>query len=204
MNASDHRELLGLGPEDLDGFTIEELSDYLEANRTPPDPRIEQSAGCQLALDALQRLKQLTPRLLEADAAAAPPIDEGWVQGVLAGLKLDARAGRRVPLASSAANADIGITEGALRAIVRGAERVVPGVFIGKCGFDGDITEIGTAVRVAVELSVPFETSIPAAAQAIRDAIHTRLATHTTLRIEGVDVTVHDIHHIPHQTENGP
>ena len=41
------------GFEDLDGHTIEELSDYLDAGRTPVDASIEGSPGCRIALDAL-------------------------------------------------------------------------------------------------------------------------------------------------------
>src|SRR5690606_10365468 len=63
---------LGLDPSDLDGHTIEELTDYLDAGREPANSSIDSSAGCVLALDALERLRALTPALMARDEAAEP------------------------------------------------------------------------------------------------------------------------------------
>ncbi|KAM9861742.1 Asp23/Gls24 family envelope stress response protein [Leucobacter sp. BZR 635] len=203
MNANEHRRLLGLGPEDLDGHTIEELSEYLEAGRLPADPLIDESAGCQIALDALERLRNLTPELFAADTAAEPEADELWVQRILTDITLDARAGRRIPIASDAPHFDAGITEGAVRGLIRSSEHAVPGVLLGKCTLDGDVTVIGEPVRVSVEMSVPYGASIPALAERVRGEIRAQLTAHTTLNVTAVDVVIHDIQHIPTQTENG-
>lgn len=203
MNEHDTPELrgLGMGPEDLDGHTIEELSDYLDAGRAPADPSIDESAGCQIALDALQRLRSLTPELLAADTEAESEPDEGWVQNILAGITLDARAGRRIPLISSAPNADLGITEGAVRGLVRAAENAVPGVLVGRCRLDGDATVTGEPIRVRVEASVLYGDPIPDLVDRLRAEIATRLTVHTDLNVTGIDITVHDIRQLPSLTE---
>ena len=197
MSENDIPELpvLGLEPEDLDGHSIEELSDYLDAGRTPRDPSIEESPGCRIALEALERLHQLTPALLAADIAAEETPDENWVQSILSGIALDARAGRRIPIPAEAENADLGITEGALRGVIRAAEYVVPGVVVGRCRFDGDVTVRDEPVRVYAEISVLYGQSIPESAERLRAEISKRLDTHTSMRVEGVDIVVRDIQH---------
>lgn len=187
---------IGFEPEDLDGHTIDELTDYLDAGRTPLDPSIEQSAGCQLALDALAYLYQLTPALIVSDAAAESEPDEGWVQKILGGIVLDARAGRRIPL-SAPADTDLGITEGAVRGLIRAAENTIPGVLIGRCRLDGEVTVPGSPIRIDVELSVPYGRSIVSITDQLRAEIATRLATHTELNVTGIDITVYDIQNIP-------
>lgn len=202
MNEHDTPELPGLRlePEDLDGHTIEELSDYLDAGRTPADPSIDRSPGCQIALDALGRLRALSPELLAADTAAEPAPDEGWVQNILAGIALDARAGRRIPITAPAPTADLGITEGAVRGLIRAAESAVPGVLVGKCRFDGDVTVPGEPIRVRVDVSVPYGDSIPDLADRLREEIGARLMAHTTLNVTAIDITVHDIQQLPNLT----
>lgn len=192
--------------EDLDGHTIEELSDYLDAGRTPADPAIEGSPGCRIALDALARLRELTPELLAADTAAEPEPDDTWVQSILAGITLDARAGRRIPLttATPALDADLGITEGAVRGLIRAAEHTVPGVVVGKCRFDGDVTVPGEPVRVRVDVSVPYGEPIPDLTDRLRAEISARLKSHTTLNVTGIDIKVHDIQQLRMRTEGNP
>lgn len=179
--------------DDLDGHTIEELSDYLDAGRTPPIASIEGSPGCRIALDALSRLRALTPLLLTVDTAAEPEADEAWVQSILSAIALDARTGRRIPIEDSAPGADLGISEGAVRGIIRAAEHTVPGAVIGKCQFEGDVTVPGEPVRVRVDVSVPYGEPIPSLADRLRAEISERLITHTTLNVTGIDITVHDI-----------
>ncbi|MHA3684478.1 hypothetical protein ACXR2W_13100 [Leucobacter sp. HY1908] len=198
MNKHHGPDLPGMAfePEDLNGHTIEELSDYLDAGRSPADDSIDQSPGCQIALDALQRLRHLTVELIAADTEAAAEPHEGWVQGILAGIVLDARAGHRIPITTSVPDADLGITEGAVRGLIRAAESAVPGVVVGRCRFDGDITAPGAAIRIRVEASVPYGDPIPELADLLRTEITSRLKTHTTLNVAGIDITVHDIQQI--------
>lgn len=184
---------IALGSEDLDGHTIEELTDYLEAGRTPADPSIDGSPACLLALDALDRLRGLTPALIAADTAAEPEADDGWVRQVLSGIALDAHAGRRIPLPAPGPDADLGITEGAVRGLIRAAENAVPGVLVGRCRFDGDVTKPDAPVRVLVEASAPYGVPLTGVADQLRAEITARLAAHTALNITAVDITIRDV-----------
>ena len=203
MNTQDTPEPLGMEPEDLDGHTIEELSDYLDSGRFPADPSIDESAGCQIALEALERLRALAPDLISADTAVEPEADENWVPSILAGIALDARAGRRIPIVIDPSDVDAGITEGALRGVIRAAENTVPGVLVGRCRLDGDVTVHGEPVLVRVDVSVPYREPIPELADRLRAEISRRLTAHTTLNVTGIDITVLDLRQLPNRMGEG-
>ncbi|UYO96994.1 alkaline shock response membrane anchor protein AmaP [Microbacterium sp. M28] len=181
--------------EHLDGHTIQELSAYLDAGREPPDPSIDDSPGCQLALDALERLHGMAPELLQADEEDVARVDDTWVDAVMAGIALDARAGRRIPFTSE--DGDLAITEGAVRGLVRAAENRVPGAFVGRCRFDGDVTQVGAPIRVDVDVSVLYGHRVRDVSEALRAEILRNLRRHTDLVIVGVDIRVHDVHLLP-------
>lgn len=184
---------LGLDISDLDGHTIEELTDYLDAGRTPADPSIEGSPGCVLALDALERLRALTPVLIARDEAAEPAPETSWVQSILSGIAMDARSGRRIPLSDPDETSDLAITEGAVRGLIRAAENVFPGILIGRCRLNGDVTASDAEVAVVVDVSVPFGEPIMQLADRLRSEIAARLRRHTRLAVTGIDITVRDI-----------
>ncbi|MFJ2543099.1 Asp23/Gls24 family envelope stress response protein [Microbacterium sp. NPDC087589] len=192
---------LGLEPGDLDGHTLEELSDYLEADRLPLDPSIEGSPGCQLALDALERLRGLGGQLIEADAAASPEVDDSWVDRILSGIALDARAGRRIPFDDPDPSVDFGITEGAVRGLIRSAENAVPGILVGRSTLDGDVAVVGEPIRIAVEVNVVYGETIPTAVERLRAEIAERLRRQTDLTVTSIDVTVRDIQQISSAAE---
>lgn len=184
---------LGLDMSDLDGHTIEELTDYLDAGRTPADPSIEGSPGCVLALDALERLRALTPVLIARDEAAEPAPETSWVQSILSGIAMDARSGRRIPLSDPDETSDLAITEGAVRGLIRAAENVFPGILIGRCRLNGDVTASDAEVGVEVDVSVPFGEPIMQLADRLRVEIAARLRRHTRLAVTGIDITIRDI-----------
>jgi len=188
---------LGFEPEDLDGHSMDELADYLDAGRTPADPSIDASPGCRIALDALERLRRLGPALLDQDTAAEPQADESWVRSIIDGIARDARAGRRIPFPVAEPDDDLGITEGAVRGLVRAAGDAVPGVLIGRCRLDGDVTVAGAPIRIDVEASVPYGVPIAVLAERLRAEIGERLRTHTELNITGIDIVVHDVRDLP-------
>lgn len=192
---------LGLEPGDLDGHTLEELSDYLEAGRLPLDPSIEGSPGCQLALDALERLHGLGGQLIDADAAAMPEVDDSWVDRILSGIALDARAGRRIPFAEPDPAVDFGITEGAVRGLIRSAENAVPGILVGRSTLDGDVTTVGEPIRIAIEVNAVYGESIPRAIDRLREEVADRLRRQTSLTVTAIDVTVRDIQRISSAAE---
>ena len=194
---------LGLEPADLDGHSIEELSGYLDADRKPADPSIDDSPGCQLALQAMERLRTLSATLAQADAEAESGAvrDGGWVARVLAAIAWDARSGRRIPIGHTAPGADLGITEGAVRGIVRAAEDDVEGVIVGRSRFDGDVTVAGEPITVGIEASVMWGSNLPEAAERLRAAVRRRLEAHTDLNVAAVDVTVHDVYRLAEPEE---
>ena len=188
---------LGFEPEDLDGHTMDELADYLDAGRQPADPSIDASPGCRIALDALERLRRLGPALLDQDTAAEPQADESWVRSIIDGIARDARAGRRIPFRVVEPDDDLGITEGAVRGLIRSAGDAVPGVLIGRCRLDGDVTTSGAPIRIEVEASVPYGLPIARLAERLRTEIGERLRTHAELNITGIDIVVHDVRDLP-------
>lgn len=192
---------LGLEPTDLDGHTLEELSDYLEAGRLPLDPSIEGSPGCQLALDALERLRGLGGQLIDADAAASPEVDESWVNRILDGIALDARAGRRIPFDEPDPTIDFGITEGAVRGLIRSAENAVAGVLVGRSTLDGDVTTAGAPVKISIEVNAVYGQSIPRVVESLRHEVAERVTRHTALNVVAIDITVRDIQNVESWTE---
>lgn len=188
---------LGMDPEDLDGHTMEELAEYLDAGRAPANLSIDASPGCRIALDALERLRALSPKLLAADMDAEPEPDETWVQSILSGIAVDARAGRRVPLPGPKPSADLGITEGAIRGLVRAAENDVSGIIIGRVRLEGEVTEPGEPIEVCAEISIAHGHPIRPLVKRLREAIASRLATHTQLNVTGIDIVVQQLHDTP-------
>ncbi|QYM65199.1 Asp23/Gls24 family envelope stress response protein [Microbacterium sp. Se5.02b] len=192
---------LGLEPTDLDGHTLDELTDYLDAGRQPADRSIDESPGCQLALDALERLHGLGAELIAAEAAAEREVDQGWVDRILSGIAMDARAGRRIRFDSPDPTADLGITEGAIRGLIRSAERAVPGLLIGRCRLDGDLTEPGAPVRVTIDASALHGQPIPLIAEQLRAEVDRDLRAHTPLNVVAIDIAIRDIREVSSWTQ---
>ena len=192
---------LGLEPTDLDGHTLDELTDYLDAGRRPADRSIDGSPGCQLALDALERLHGLGAELLAAETAAEPEADESWVDRILSGIAIDARAGRRIPFATAEPGVEFGITEGAVRGLVRSAESVVPGLLIGRCRLDGDVTAPGAPIRVEIEASALLGRPIPEVAAQLRFEVDRRLRTDTELNVVAIDIVIRDVREVSSWTQ---
>jgi hypothetical protein len=193
MTEPDPVRLDSLEPDDLDGYTIDELADYLDAGMQPADPSIDQSPACQNALAAIVRLRQSSLGSLEAAAEREAPADESWISGVLANISLEARAGRDVPLRPAAPTERPVMTEGAIRSLVRTAGDAVPDALIARCTLEGDVTELGAPVRIVVEIAVRAGSQIQRVASAIREAVAEVLATETDLFVESVDVVVRDL-----------
>lgn len=187
---------LGLEPTDLDGHTLDELTDYLDAGRQPADRSIDESPGCQLALDALERLQGLGAELIAAEAAAEPPVDENWVDRILSGIAMDARAGRRIPFESPDPHVDLAITEGAVRGLIRSAENAVPGLVVGRCRLDGDVTQAGAPIRIEIDASALHGQSIPKVAAELRAEVDRGLRAHTELNVIAIDIAIKDVREV--------
>ncbi|MDR6172426.1 hypothetical protein [Curtobacterium sp. SORGH_AS_0776] len=193
MTEPDPVRLDSLEPDDLDGHTIDELADYLDAGMQPADPSIDHSPACQNALAAIVRLRQSSLGSLEAAAEQEAPADESWISGVLANISLEARAGRDVPLRPAAPTERPVMTEGAIRSLVRTAGDAVPDALIARCTLEGDVTELGAPVRIVVEIAVRVGSTIQRVASDIRETVAEVLATETDLLVESVDVVVRDL-----------
>lgn len=193
---------LGSGPDAVDHHSIEELSDYLDAGMVPADPSIDNSPECQLTLSAMIRLRRLSHELLISDAALAPPLDESWVQGLLSRISTEARAGRRIPLEHPDPEADLAITEGAVRGLIRAAESEVAGLIIGRVRLQGDVTLAREPIAIEIEASIAWGGSIPETVRSLRREVSRRVLAHTNLLISGIDIIVHDLHEPPAPLEN--
>ncbi|HEY0259756.1 MAG TPA: hypothetical protein VGC18_07890 [Lacisediminihabitans sp.] len=94
---ADRAWCLAVERDEPNGHTLDELSAYLDAGRTPPDPSIEGSEACRQALDAMERLRILAQAMLEQDAASAA--DASWVDRILDAIASDASTGRSASVA---------------------------------------------------------------------------------------------------------
>jgi uncharacterized alkaline shock family protein YloU len=182
-----------LNPANLDGHTLEELSAYLDAERAPTNFSIEASPGCQIALTALARLRELTRNVLDVKAAEEPAPPDSWVRGIMDRIALESRAGRDIPIAHPAPTAHLALTEGAVRGMIRAAGDSVPDVITGRCQLDGDITVPGEPITITVDISVAWGANLPDRADQARSAIHEQLVKHTELNVEAIHITVQDI-----------
>jgi uncharacterized alkaline shock family protein YloU len=188
------RLLDGYDPEDLDGHSIEELGDYLDAGRRPVDASIENSPGCLIALDALARLHSESWAMLEVEARADRDRDQSWIANVIANISRESRAGRDIPVAHPDPATRLLLTEGAVRGLVRAAGDGTGGSLIGRVDLDGDVTEPGAPITVTVTASVAFGPNLATVAQLVRDRIAAVLLTHTELNVIAVNVEIEDVH----------
>ncbi|GAA0990351.1 Asp23/Gls24 family envelope stress response protein [Subtercola frigoramans] len=188
--------LKGFEPDDLDGHTIDELSDYLDSGRLPVIASIENSPGCQIALSAIERLRAVSGSLLDTDALNEPSRDESWISGILNRIGLESRAGREIPIQHPSPAAKLSLTEGAVRGLIRAAGDSVAGVLIGRCQLVGDVSVPGEPITVLLDVSVFWGESMQGAAARVRSAIYAELLRHTELTIASIDVNIHDVHFI--------
>jgi hypothetical protein len=183
------------------GFSLDDLSDYLDRGREPAIAAIDGNADCQAMLASLERVGALSRDLVVRDASDKPGIEESWLQGVLTAISREVRAGRDIPLSSSEPNTRLSITEGAVHELVRAAGDSVEGVLVGRCTLDGDLDDPDAAVRIALTISVVLSAPIVVLAEAVRERVYSELLKHTELTIESVDVTVTDAHTLERPVE---
>lgn len=189
----DALEAIAKEPDELDGHTIEELADYLDAGRQPPDPSIDGSAACRHALAALERLRVLAPDLLTDDAA--PQTEDDWVGRVMSGIALDAHAGKDFRLADAGPRVEAVMTEGALRALVRRAGDDEPGFLVGRVRFPNGLDDPAAPLEVRIGVVIAHGIAIPAAADRLRSGVAAAVRRHTPFERVRIDVDVDDLLH---------
>ncbi|WP_423920751.1 hypothetical protein ACPEEZ_14850 [Frigoribacterium sp. 2-23] len=185
---SDDVATLSLEPEGLDGHTIDELADYLDAGMTPADPSIDDSPACQNALDALTRVRMLSHGAFEADAYGEDAREDDWITEILTNISLEAHAGRDIPLPPLKESENSVITEGAVRSIIRRAGDGVDGVLIGRCSLNGDVMTPRAPIRVDVSARIVHDHGSTSVVDDVRAAVDAALRRHTELNIEAIDV----------------
>ena len=94
------------------GFSLEDLSAYLDRGRTPRIPAIERNAECQALLASMERMGHLSREII--DEQAAEPLAESWYDEIMREVMREFRAGRDIPLARTADGTQLVVTEGAL------------------------------------------------------------------------------------------
>lgn len=178
-------------PDQLDGHSIDELADYLDAGRTPIDESIEASPACRHALAALERLRTVTSDLLTDDTAAIDDNDE-WTNTVMARITLDAHAGADFVIDTTAGDETV-MTEGALRALIRSAGDEDPGFLVGRIRFAGDLAGDTDPATISVDVIVAHGTPIPNGVDRLRQLILEQVRRHTRLTHPRIDITVRDL-----------
>jgi uncharacterized alkaline shock family protein YloU len=177
------------------GYSLDDLSAYLDAGRTPFDPAIEHNAECRSVLTSLEQVGRWSRELLADEAQEAPssPSGAGWMDAVLGAIAREVRSGRDIAYPGPDERTTLSITEGAVRSLIRAAGDEIPGVLIGRSRIDGPLDEAGEPVTVTVTISVRFGYPLPDASDAVRTALYDALARHTPLTVGAIDVVVDDV-----------
>jgi hypothetical protein len=181
---SDPADVLRLEPAELDGHTVDELSDYLEAGCEPPDPSIDDSPACRIALAALQRLRDLAGEYLDGDPSE-PEVGRDWISAVIAAIPIDARAGRRFPIPVEDPQVAAHVTEGAIRGLVRVVGDEVPGLLVGAVRVGSD-----EPVPLSIDVALVYGTVLTEAVDAFRNALRLVLPDHVPFALGRIDIDV--------------
>lgn len=180
--------------DDLDGFTLEQLSEYIDAGRSPRNAVIEGSPSCQIAIAALERLRAATLSILEREATASPERETLWIGRVMQSIAREARSGRDIPISDPDPRALLTVSEGAVRGLIRSVGDADGRTIIGRCELVGDVTVAGEAIDVTVTASAVFGENLLGLAESLRGRIAAALAEQTELVLASINVTITDIH----------
>lgn len=172
------------------GYSLEDLSAYLDRGRTPRIPAIERNAECQALLASMERMGRLSREIVEEQAAE--PLAESWYDQIMREVMREFRAGRDIPLALAEDGTEIVVTEGALYELIRTVGDQVDGVLVGRVRIDQ--AEPTSPLDVRVTVSVLFGYPMQRTVDRMRDGIRTAIERHGDLRVGRVDVTVGDVH----------
>ncbi|MFP7832893.1 hypothetical protein [Marisediminicola sp. LYQ134] len=180
--------------ESIDGYSLDDLSDYLLRGRTPRDAAIEASPECRLALNALESVHAAAWASLERDAVADPHRDDTWISGLLDSIRGEVSGGREIPVGHPDATVRLTVTEAAVQGLIRRVGDSTDGVILGSTRFDGDVTTPGAPVAVTVTAAARFGSNLDAVAERLRGLVGAALAEHTELTVESIDVVIDDIY----------
>jgi hypothetical protein len=177
-----------------DGFTLDELCDYLDDGREPRNAAIESSEACVEVLVRLNALRNVSWEMLDADAEAGRAEDERWIARVLSSVRSTAHAGRTIPVPDDDPLSALSITEGVVRGVIRRVGDGFPDVVVRRTRLRGDVGTVGAPVEVEVTVSVATGSPVRMLADGLRDALVDALAEHTPLVVADLVVRVVDVH----------
>lgn len=172
------------------GYSLEDLSAYLDRGRTPRIPAIERNAECQALLASMERMGRISREIVEEQAAE--PLAESWYDEIMREVMREFRAGRDIPLSRTVDGTQLVVTEGALYELIRTVGDDIQGVLVGRVRIDQ--LEPTAPLDVRVTVSVLFGHPIQDTVELMRGGIRTAIERHGELRVGRVDVTVGDVH----------
>lgn len=170
-------------------FSIEELNDYLDAGKQPPRPEIDNDPQAASMLSLLERLRELTAVMREEESQ---PLDkEAWWSRITVVLTDEMRAGRQIALSKPQADGSTTVSEGELKAFIRGIGDARECV-VTKVKVAGDFDTPGAPLTLTLRLTVPVGR-IPDNAEQLRQAVYREVSEQYALNIAETNVTVADI-----------
>lgn len=172
------------------GYSLEDLSAYLDRGRTPRIPAIERNAECQALLASMERMGRISREIVEEQAAE--PLAESWYDEIMREVMREFRAGRDIPLSRTVDGTQLVVTEGALYELIRTVGDDIQGVLVGRVRIDQ--LEPTAPLDVRVTVSVLFGHPIQDTVELMRGGIRTAIERHGELRVGRVDITVGDVH----------
>lgn len=178
------------------GYSIDDLSAYLDSGRIPRNADIERNAECRSVLASLEQVGRLSRQLVEHESrtrTASSPAPAGWLEQIMLTISAEVRAGRDIAYPSADARTTLAITEGAVRSMIRAAGDEVPGVFVSSSALAGDLESPGAVISVTVSISVLYGRSLPESSDSVRASVGNALSRHTPLTIGSIDVIVDDV-----------
>ena len=172
------------------GYSLDELSAYLDRARTPRIAAIESNAEANAVLASMERMGALSRELLADEAKE--PIPEAWYDGIMREIVREFRSGRDIALRPPSHGTELVVTEGALHELIRSVGDSVPGVLVGRVRLEQP-DEFGP-LQVSLSISVRFGRRIADVVAEVRRAVTSAVQKHGELRVGEVDVKVDDVH----------
>ncbi|WP_166987282.1 hypothetical protein [Canibacter zhoujuaniae] len=173
-------------------INFDEINDFFDNAGEALQDRFESDPHASHVLQQLGRLRSLTAEVSKRSSAAIETSADWWEQ-LTTLIIADSRPGRVIPLGKATESQELGITEGAVKALIRDASDAIESCLVTKIELPAEITEPGAQITVKLRASVASDVSVKPAADAIRAAVSKKLKTHTTLDIAAIDVQVSDV-----------
>ena len=169
------------------GHHIDQLWDHL-AGGTPD----EHAHGCEHCQAALTEIRPLLAALSQLAAEPVSPPDD--LSGrVMAVIRARIHPAARIPLPGPA-GMRLDISEHAAAFILRAAGDTVDGVRARSCRLTPAAHDRSTATGLQLTISLRYGVPAPAAARALRGAVHAAARRQLGLTLGHIDIEVTDIH----------